>query len=448
MYPSALGEQLYRLCTSLRDLVAGDPRERDFLLHVARLLDSPGIWIHLSPVPVLAWRDEGSSVAVDGRVLRALAMPFSPRAHVVASATSSLRDAEGRVYVAEWPRDLDDAKYVVLDAARAGAEAVIFAGGARRIAVPGDPAYTFDAAPTPIPVVSVDAGVDELVGRRVEVRVETRAEETYSYNVVAMNDLEPRIIVSAHYDHWLIGASDNCGGLWAAATVFAELMARDVPVAFAMFTAEEGVAPHVPSLYWAWGSRNYFNRFGVDVPVLNFDVVGVGTHRVYAVPYLSHVLGVEAENPMPYFDTISLEERGGPAVTISSLWDTWGVYHSEGDSAVDPALVADAARLGVSIAHGLLGGGYGPDASRELSELGLVGDPAEAWHLLYNYVIVVGGGTSEFVYGYVPRLLSTVNCVDCEVWVAPFGRICRGVCVGDRLLGVYRDLLWLRLRRG
>lgn len=123
----------------------------------------------------------------------------------------------------------------------------------RRIVVTGDYGFRFDSAPTPLPVASFE-NIDYLIGKRVRLEINTSGRVTYSYSLVAFNSFENTPMISAHWDHWLVGATDNCAGVEASVLAFLELVAEEVPVALGLFTAEEGWLPISP-LYTGRGGH-------------------------------------------------------------------------------------------------------------------------------------------------------------------------------------------------
>ncbi|MFN3804219.1 MAG: M28 family peptidase [Pyrobaculum sp.] len=382
--------EVFSRCISHADLVAGSPEERDFLQWLLTALDTPSVWFHLSPVEVLYWRDVGTRLEGGGVELRGLAMPYSKPAVVEGRLVEFSKDIEGNIVITQFPRDLDDAKYIVIEAARRGALAVIFEGSPpRRIVVTDNYSYDMGAAPTPLPVASIE-GASRLVGKRVKLEVATSAKVTYSYSLVAFNSFENTAMISAHWDHWLVGAADNCAGVEAAVLAFGELVADDIPIALGLFTAEEGVAPHVPSLYWAWGSYAYLKRWRPTL-LVNIDVVGIGTPRMYAMPYLHQSLrGLgPVEMPKPHFDSLHYERWGLPAVTISSLEDIWHIYHSPLDREAvyeNVAYVAELAKRIAAIKPPQLEGA--------------------AWAATYNYLVLFKDFShSEVVYVELPHFL-------------------------------------------
>lgn len=430
--------EVFKKCTSYGDLVAGSPHEREFLQWLLTFLDTPTVWFHLSPVEVLYWEDAGTRIEVDGAALSGLAMPYSRSAAVEGRLVSAEEDVEGNIAVAEFPPDVDDAKYIVIDAARRGAAAVVFTGRPpRRVVVTGELGFKLDAAPPPIPVASFE---EVEVGRRARLEVETRSRVTYSYSLVAFNSFDNTPMISAHWDHWLVGATDNCAGVEAAVLAFSELVADDVPVALGLFTAEEGVAPHIPSFYWAWGSLNYLKRWRPTF-LVNIDVVGVGTPRMYAVPYLHETLkGLgPVGDPEAYFDSVHYERWGLPSVTISSLKDAWGLYHSPLDVQVDVANVLYVAELAKRVARL-----KPPTPAARLEDYGLppVDDPYVAWSLVYNYLVVFRDFRhSDIVYTNVYKFLKERGREYRRIDLLGGPTLCVEKC--DEALEAYRELTLL-----
>lgn len=434
--------EVYNKCASYSDLVAGSPEEEDFLKWLVSYLDNPAVWFHLSPVEVLYWKDLGTTLEVEGREVAGLAMPYSKSASVEGRLVPPDGDVEGNIVVAEFPEDVDDAKYIVIEAAERGAVAVVFSGNPpRRIVVTGERGFKLDASPTPIPTASFE-DVLKYLGRRARLKLETEARIAYGYNLIAFNSFDNTPMISAHFDHWLVGASDNCAGVQAAVLAFGELVANDVPIALGLFTAEEGVAPHVPSLYWAWGSYVYFRRWRPTF-LVNIDVAGVGTPRIYAIPYLHDLLrGLgPVENPAAYFDSLHYERWGLPSATISSLKDTWGIYHSRLDAHVDREGVLYAAELAKRIAKI-----KPPIPAVDFSELGLAtpDDPYRAWSSAYNYLVVFRDYRhSDIVYTNVFQFLKSRGGEYRRIDLLGGPTLCVNNC-GDAI-HVYRELVALEL---
>ncbi|MBP1448703.1 MAG: M28 family peptidase [Thermoproteus sp.] len=431
-------------CASLRDLVAGAPEEKEWIEFVASVLDVPFVWLQYSPVEVLYWRDRGSRLEVDGGAVDVLAMPYSPAASVEGRLVEAKGNVEGEIALAPLPRDVNDAKYAVIEAARRGALAVVFYGEPRRrIVVTDELGFKYDAAPPPIPAASAPEEVAELAGRRAKLVVDVDARPAYSYNIIAMNSFEDTPMISAHFDHWLAGASDNCGGVEAAVLAFLDLVAEDYPIALGLFTAEEGVAPHVPSLYWAWGSRVYLKRWKPKL-LVNLDVVGRGSPRAYAMPYIAEAVKglLPVDKPRADYDTLNFELSGRPAVTISSLEDVWPIYHSPLDDGVDESVVLFVAETAKRLAK------IKPEEPRvDLLHYGLPvrpSDPHEAWASVYNYLVLFKGfDHSDIVYANVFEFLRGEAHKYRRIDLLGGPTLCVGDC--GRALDVYREIVYLKL---
>lgn len=435
--------ELANKCSEYRDLVAGSPEERAFLDYISSILDLPFIWMQLTPVEVLYWRDGGSWIEVGEMRLEALALPYSKGGVLEGRLVDINGDVEGNIAVAPFPSDLNDAKYVVIDAARRGAIAVVLYGEPlRRIVVTDELGFKYDAAPPPIPAISAPTSIAKMTGSRARLVVNVSSNVTYSYNIIAMNSFEDTPMISAHYDHWLYGASDNCGGVEAAVTAFLDLVAEDYPVALGLFTAEEGVAPHVPSLYWAWGSLIYFSKWRPR-HLVNLDVVGTGSPKAYVMPYMREVVSglLPVEWPRPDFDSLNYELRGMPSVTISALDDVWPVYHSPLDNRVDDAMITLTADIAKRIVK--------TEPRRpevDLSHYGIPvrADPYDAWSLIYNYLVIFKNNNhSDIVYVNIFDFLkrNAKDYVRIDVLGGP--TLCVNNC--DKAFDYYRELAYAAL---
>ena len=435
---------LARRCMEYKDLVAGSPEERDFLNFIASILDIPNVWLQFSPVEVLYWRDKGSRLEIDGVVYEVLAMPYSKGGAYEGRLVGIDGDVEGNIVLAPFPQDVNDAKYIVIKAARRGASAVVFYGHPqRRIVVTDELGFKYDAAPPPIPAASAPPEVERALGKRARLELAVEARVAYSYNIIAMNSFEDTPMISAHYDHWLYGGSDNCGGLEAAVMAFLDLAAEDYQAALGLFTAEEGTGPHVPSLYWAWGSLAYFNRWRPSL-LVNIDVAGVGSPKAYAMPYLAEAVKglLPVEYPRADFDSLNYEVRGLPAVTISSLEDTWNIYHSPLDKEVDDEAVSFAAEIAKRLAK------MRPEPPKvDLLQYGVRtrADPYSAWSVAYNYLVLFKDfNHSDIVYTNVFDFLRREASKYVRIDLLGGPTLCVNDC--NNALDTYRELAALRLR--
>ncbi|ABL88317.1 conserved hypothetical protein [Pyrobaculum islandicum DSM 4184] len=434
--------EVYTKCVSYRDLVAGSPLEREFLQWLLTFLDTPTVWFHLSPVEVLYWEDSGTRLEVGETAVKGLALPYSSSIDVEGRLVPIDGDVEGNIAVAKFPEDVDDAKYIVIDAARRGASAVVFTGRPpRRIVITGEYGYKFDAAPPPIPAASFE-NIDSYINKRVRLEIEVKSRITYSYSLIAFNSFEDTPMISAHWDHWLVGSTDNCAGVEAAVLAFSELVAEEFPIALGLFTAEEGVAPHVPSFYWAWGSLNYLKRWRPTL-LINIDAIGLGTPRMYAMPYLHETLkGLgPVEMPEAYFDSVHYERWGLPSITISSLKDTWDIYHSPLDINVDADNILYVAELAKRLAK------IKPQIpSISLEEYGLppINNHYIAWSLIYNYLVIFKDFThSDIIYTNVFRFLKRDSRSYRRIDLMGGPTLCINNC--ENAFETYRELALLRL---
>jgi len=423
---------LLNLCASVRDLMAGDKEERELLLSIASSLDIPFVNLQLQPVHVAVWKDRGTTLEVEGREYQGLALPYSSGGTAEGRVVDSLDEVEGEVLASEWPRDPDDAKFLVIEALERGASAVVFCGKSRRIAISSDPYYRDDYSLVRIPVISVDLPKEELVGRRVKLFSDVHIGRGLGYNLVALFGSPSYVLLSAHHDHWLYGALDDCSGLDVAVRAFVkavEELVGESPrhgLALALFTAEECCGVNFPSFYWAWGSREFI-RWVKDVDlihaVLNIDVVGRGVERAYSANPLRYLLQdlFPLDPPSAYFDSVSFDSVGVPAATLSSMQDNMDVYHSPDDKVdvVVPQKLEDlsnkVARTAARIAlEGLDVGRSARWLEERLRKHGVVAKIENwssfrlAYSLLHKYVVEYRGGEVEVKHVDILEYLSNI----------------------------------------
>ncbi|KSW11333.1 hypothetical protein CF15_00215 [Pyrodictium occultum] len=365
--PARLRNTVERLYI-LGEAPAGTRAERLLAGEVRDLLQGVGADARLLPVPVAAWSDEGSLVAGCGFEAEAAAWPGSlggeaeGEAVVLREPDAPLPESlEGRVLVAELPRDPDRALALYRSAARRGAAAIVFydwlPGRLRRIVVTEAPLSLGTAGLAGAPAVHVRReDASRLLGcRRLRVVHGGRMWRSYGYIVEAVIEGGadgPEVMITAHHDHWLGGANDNLAGV-AGVLALAELLAKRLRgaggrVRVVSFTAEEFGDPGLPGWYWAYGSRFYVDSLRsmglLDevLAALNLDVAASPGVRIHATPLLAGLLlelagrlglGLDATGyDTTDSDSFSFSMQGIEAATLMG-YDEWlEYYHSSLDS--------------------------------------------------------------------------------------------------------------------
>ncbi len=394
--------KIARMCSQHTDLLAGSQREKIFIQRLLEELDQPLLTFHLQPVHVVTWQEKYSVIETrDGSAYPCLAQPYT----LGGSAEGRLVDniskvCEGDILIVEYPKDLDDAKFVLIDAVSRGAAGIIFVDHQdcfRRIVVSSRRDYTWSTSTLiTIPVVSVSRKIGGELRRHVGERIRINAEVDYQYRIgynveVTVHEGERYLYITAHHDHWLNCILDNALGVGLAAVLAHELASSalgDVGIKVVFFTAEEFGIPNYASLYWAWGSRCYVNflksRRLLDSVyfVLNLDVIGRRLDLYAAEDVLMNFTKLVEPNRMkltiPYYDAMNFELEGIPTVTLSCIEQIWDIYHStnEVENNISYESIEEAYRLSLEIIdhvceHGFDYTIYLDKVCRQLNELGI-----------------------------------------------------------------------------
>lgn len=395
--------RIARVCSRHTDLLAGLQEEKTFIQRLLEELDHPLLTFHLQPIQTLSWRERFSIIETrQGDAYPCLAQPYSLGGEAEGRLVERLdRVSEGDVLLIEYPEDVDDAKFVLIDAISRGVSGVIFVDRYdcfRRIVVSSRRDYTWSlSSPINVPVISVSRRVGEKLLRHVGERVRVESEVEYlhriGYNVeVTVHEGERYLYIVAHHDHWLNCMLDNAMGVGVAAMLTRELADQsprgDIGVKTVFFTAEEFGIPNYASLYWAWGSRCYVNflksrdLLSTVYFVINLDVIGKRVDLYGAEDVLKNLRELaqpdRAKLTVPYYDSLNFELEGIPTVTLSCIEKIRDIYHStrEDEEHVDLEAVEETYRLCREIIKLLTSRGFNymlylEKISKQLSELGI-----------------------------------------------------------------------------
>lgn len=372
---------LARLLSSFRDLVAGSREEERALSTILRALDGVCDYIEIHPFEVLTWREDLCVVETWAGRYQCSACPPTESADIEAKAkildfdsivADRIRrdDVEGRIAVVRGVEDPDDVVDVVEKLSSLGAMAVIVLDrfGLRRIVVPGMQLPSLRTARSRY-VPTVFARGSELKvseGESIRLVIDARARHAYGKNVICevAGDERRKVVLAAHYDHWLWGGADNSLGVGIAVEALKLLKGcMRSTLKLALFSAEEGLPPRLTGMYWAVGSRSYVVKYAEEL--LNSSALVINIDVVYAEPLIASVTGFEAlglveEIPLDtdfnafIYDAEPFAELGLPTITINSfnamLRD--GVYHTEIDTVdrVSMRVVSSALKLVTEIA--------------------------------------------------------------------------------------------------
>ncbi|MCS7128223.1 MAG: M28 family peptidase [Desulfurococcaceae archaeon] len=355
-----------------REIVAGSAAELDVVHALKELFEElGGDDVYLEPLPVMTWIEDECFIEAPELRIKCLALPYSLSidvearslyVHYYGNSIALREDPVNKIAIAPYPDELDDAKYVLLKLAKAGATAVVFydnyPGRVRRIVVCGSKGYSYiHGSPPPIPAVAISKEsllklAKSINGGALRLYIKTRVvHSSTGYNVVSVynGSLESEVILSAHHDHWLKGYSDDLIGLESLAKVALKLKNIDRKHTYILisFTAEESGAPGYASWYWSWGSRKYLEgrlvKRDLDKIALavNIDAVFTTPLRASINPFIWNVIkklvdlsyisidGATVDQPM--FDSYSFTTVGVPALTLHTFNELKPNYHTNLD---------------------------------------------------------------------------------------------------------------------
>ncbi len=339
---------LARICSSYLDLLAGSEEERELIIRLLQEIDNPLLTYQLHPTTVIHFRDRGCTIDTNCEVFPAFAMPYTTKCTTEGKLVGSIDKLnEGDILITEIPEDIDDAKFVLINALKKGSAGVIFydkLNSPRRIVVSIEENYTYSTGKfIEIPVLSIPSSIGRrllrYVGSNIKIDCDVDYRESIGYNVeiiLSENDSK-NLLVTAHFDHWFYGFLDNSLGTGLVLTLIEDLMrlSENVGIRIVLFTAEEFGIPNLASLYWAWGSKSYLEYirstdiFNTIKFILNIDVIGrkVCTYTTKDI-HESLNIPISFEQSIPYFDTLNFEPTGIPCMTFSCLKDCWNIYHT------------------------------------------------------------------------------------------------------------------------
>ncbi len=359
-------------------------------------------------VPLLTWRLK--HLSLDPKPEVAATAPYVESSTVEALWFKVEGDAtkprawrgfpEGRVAIVSEPSNPDDIKFAAIQAAEAGASALIVESrvAPRIIVTNGYTGFNYNVgAPTPIPVVVVENGYSSKLAlhSKVSVSIDANTIEGYGYTMEAevTGSSEDFFIVGAHHDRWYGGFSDNVIGL-AQAIVTAKILGEHgLSVKLLSFTAEEYGALGYASWYWAWGSRFYSKQLRESRVLervalhINYDMASISPLRVSGSPqYVGSARGDSLERccECAECDSFSLASAGAPTICMHSLWspEVRALYHTPWDAPEKSDLNIAAKAVTLAVKAALEGPQWG--YMRGFLEEALGKGPLEARRLAYS----------------------------------------------------------------
>ncbi|MHA1905194.1 MAG: M28 family peptidase [Candidatus Thorarchaeota archaeon] len=295
----------------LEILLRGTKSEREAADYLKGILSEIGFDVTEHEFPVIAWTPQEATIKIVGpenRSIDCALFPNSPNVDhkVVLVDLESKQEEESKnlpVYgIAEWGESLYTSPNIPYNKAiDKGLDGLIISspdeGGLFKVRI-GNLGKQLR-----IPIFSVSKETGELLQKMLEksevimdiISVSKRV-PSKSYNLEAVlegSDPDFDIVVSAHYDAWFSGASDNAAPV-AIVIEVARQMWEHVKqggslrrtIRFLLYGAEESGSERF--YYWLNGSRNYvesqetLERFGL---VVNLDSIGYNATNYVASTY-------------------------------------------------------------------------------------------------------------------------------------------------------------------
>ncbi len=314
-------------------------------MRILQEIDNPLLTYHLHPVPVVTFNEKISRIEIGNEELKSIALPYTSSTNVEGKLTDDIKSLdEGDILITNFPEDVDDAKFILIEALRKRAGGVIFVDRLdtfRRIVVSSEEDYTYSCGNlVPIPVVAVSREVGEKlrknIGKNIRLEVEVDYRWSTGYNLeIIVTESDNILLLTAHFDHWLTGMLDNALGVGTVLSIIDDVLTTSkIGVRIILFTAEEFGIPNMASMYWTWGSKTFSeylisNKLINNIMfVINVDVVGKRPYMYTTRDIYTQFNILNMEQSAPYFDTLNFEILGIPCITISSLKESWDIYHT------------------------------------------------------------------------------------------------------------------------
>jgi Iap family predicted aminopeptidase len=365
---------------------------------IVEILKQYGISTVKERFPVMTWRDLGTTIKLVSPLedlVNGKALPYSPSARKLAGKLVfvgtgladeeyAYKNVEGKVVLAEWcKKNLYRIKFQYIESIKHGALAFIafdaYPGSLlRRLVVTPAEDFRFGPyQPLPIPALTISREdglrIKDLLEKGTEVEVEINSatltkQKGYDYNIVGTipgDEHSEQILVTAHHDHWLGGASDNLVSvaiMLEIARVFPQNTQKTVK--FISFGAEEAGGLGYEPWYWINGSRAFVKRHENEMNntmlIINMDGIGIGEKIVASVSgtdlkqFILTVLsdinlktGIDFKLPWTGSDHYPFLLKGIHVISLYSVNEYDKYYHSNQDSPdkMNKGLIYDVLRL-------------------------------------------------------------------------------------------------------
>lgn len=326
----------------------GSTMERRVVEKLKGIIEEHVDWTTLHTIPVVKWEWSKCMVRVNGEEYECSPLPYASKSigEGLALQASTLRvvagGLNGRVLLYKYPESILELRFMVGEALKAGAEAVVLIGGKGRrmsdaVLSSSIPVMNPDTPPG-IPVVVLEADAARNLQReeaRITVEVDAGLSEATGRTLVAgVNGDEGNVIhVSTHHD----GLPGDAGFIERYSEILRDIVASAATVGgssviLISFTAKEHGDPWLNSYTWSWGSRHLLgilsSKSELEKVVLDINVEAGGGDNASIVdnpaPILSYSsipTGIHLNEAGAHFalDSLTYLGHGVPAVALTGL---------------------------------------------------------------------------------------------------------------------------------
>ncbi|WP_042667720.1 aminopeptidase [Desulfurococcus amylolyticus] len=317
----------------------GSASEKKFLETLRETLDEYFDWVTIYETPVLRWDWSKCVIEINGEEYKCRPLPYTLTGvgegrGLTAKGVS--RELGGKVLLHEYPSNIHELRFIVGEALKNGAEAIVFMYEGGR---PWDAAVLSSSIPvlkpdTPpgIPVVVLESNPRRMSGfngERIRVETEARIHDGVGRTMLAgmSNGDKVKVHVSTHHD----GIPDDSEYIGKYIELLRDILTiatrhSNVEVVFVSYTAKEIGDPQLNSYTWSWGSRylleileskNLLDNTLLDI---NLDFKGDVFEIIdNPIPLLPNPDTVNKGKTHFGFDSLAYLNHGIPSVTISGL---------------------------------------------------------------------------------------------------------------------------------
>jgi len=328
----------------METILPGSNLERKLVARIRRELGEYVDWSSYYSTPVVKWSWDNCTISTGEDVYKCTPLPYTVKsvAEGIAKYVKSLRELhgsqEGYILLHDYPGSVYELRFIVGEAVKAGAEAVVLVGRGESRA--GDsvlsssiPTLTPDTPPSiPVVVARIDGGMlHELHGKRIRVEVSTYIGEATGETLLLglHGDSEAEIHVTMHHDGlaWSSSIIDSYIGVIKQILLKARNTGFRPSIVFVSYTAKNTCDRQLFSYTWSWGSRYLLNILEskglLEKTLLNINIdfhedpgIRVVDNPIPLASTIGQYSGLETHASHFTLDSLTYLLHGVPAVSL------------------------------------------------------------------------------------------------------------------------------------